>query len=491
MPSNSNKIITNVIWKFAERVLAQAVSLAVSIVLARILLPEDYGAVTMVSVFIAIANVFVTSGIPNALIQKKDADQLDFSSCFIFNLFFSFAIYLVLFIGAPYISMFYNIEILCPVVRVMGLRVIVASVNSVQHAYVSRHMMFKKYFWSTLLGTLVSGVIGIMMAIFGYGVWALVYQYMINTLIDTIVLFITVKWRPTFCFSINRVRKLFKYGWKILFEGVSDTIHGQLVNLIIGKVYNEADLAYFAKGQSFPNLIVTNITTSIGSVLFPAIADEQDDKDRVLFVLRKSVKLSTYVVYPMLIGLAAVSKSFVLFFLSDTWAESIPYLFAFCILYLPTVGMIPRHQALNGTGHSDIFMYEHILARLVALIVLFFTYRISIIAILFGSTISTIILIIIISFTSKKYNAYRYRDQIVDILPTLGGCLLMGVPVYFMSYINLPYGVVLFLQILAGIIIYVIYSKVTKIEEYYICKRYVSLLLKKANANDNNGGNNL
>ena len=479
MGKKSDTIISNVIWKFAERILAQLVSLIVSIELARILLPDDYGAITMVSVFITVANVFVTSGIPYALIQKKDADELDFSSCFHFNLGLSVLIYILLFFTAPYIAAFYEIDVLSPVVRVMGLRIIIASINSVQHSYVSRHMMFKKYFWSTLFGTLVSGVVGIWMALKGLGVWALVAQYMTNTVIDTIVLFITVNWRPKLIFSFSRVVTLFRFGWKILFEGLSNTFVGELHKLIIGKVYTEADLAYYGKGQQFPGLIVNNITTAIGSVLFPAMSDEQDNKERVLDILRKSVRTSTYVVFPMLTGLAATAMPFITVVLTDKWIETVPYLQVLCLIYAPTVGMIPRHQAINSIGRSDVFMYEHIIARVISIIVLLFTYKISILAIVLDSLISTTILSLIIAYTSKKFNDYSYKDQLKDILPTLIGCLIMGIPVYFLSYLNLPMLLILIMQVIVGIVIYFAYSKIFKLEELRICVSYLLVLKDK------------
>lgn len=477
--SNEKKIITNIIWKFAERILAQSVSLIVSIVLARLLLPSDYGAVAMVMVFIAIANEFVVSGIPTALIQKKDADELDFSSVFYFNVCLSMVIYAVIFAGAGYIADFYNNDILKPVLRVLGLRIIVASVNSVQHSYVARHLMFKKYFWSTLFGTVLSGVIGIFMAYKGFGVWALVAQYLINTTVDTIVLFITVNWRPKWLFSFERVKKLFQFGWKILFEGLSNTVQSQLTNLIIGKVYTSGDLAYYTKGQQFPSLIVTNITSSIGAVLFPAMANEQDKPEQVLNMLRKSVRVSTYVVYPMLIGLAAVAEPFIRVVLTEKWIETVPYLIFFCILNLPTVGMIPRHQALNGTGRSDVYMNEHIIARIVAVVLLLLTYKISILAILIGGALSSLILTLIIAYTSKRFNGYGYRDQVKDILPTCIGCAVMGVLIYLISYLGMPDMITLIVQIIAGVIIYIAYSMFFKLEEFEICRNFMLLLASK------------
>lgn len=477
--TTGSSIISNVIWKFAERILAQFVTLLVSIVLARLLLPSDFGAISMVLVFINIANVFVVEGIPSALIQKKNADQLDFSSVFLFNLIFSLLVYSIIFFSAPYIANFYNYPLLSPVFRVLGLRILVAAVNSVQHAYVSRHMMFRKYFGSTLFGTLLSGLVGIVMAYLGLGVWSLVAQYMVNTTVDTIVLFITVAWRPTLEFDFTRVRRLFIFGWKMLFEGISSTIAGQIRNLIIGKVYTPSDLAFYTKGQQFPALFVTNISSSIASVLFPAMANEQEHREQVLNMLRKSIRVSSYAVYPMLIGLAIVATPFIKVVLTDKWIETVPYLQVFCFLNLPVVGMIPRHQALLGTGRSDVFMNEHILSRIIGLILLFMVYRISVFAIVVSGIISSAILSLIIAFTSKKYNGYNYRDQLADVLPTLTACTIMAVPVYFLQFLNFSNAVTLLLQIFVGIAIYIFYSHVAQLEEYEICKGYALNIVSK------------
>lgn len=474
-----NSLITNAIWKFAERIMAQGVSLLVSIILARLLLPEDYGAIAMVTVFITVANVFVTSGIPNALIQKKDADTLDFSSVFYFNFGVSILIYLILFFSAPAIASFYNVEILCPVVRIMGLRIIVASVNSVQHAYVSRHMMFQKYFWSTLFGTLLSGVIGIAMAYAGAGIWALVAQYMINTSVDTIVLFVTVKWRPTWAFSFKRVKRLLAFGWRILFEGVSNTLVDQLQNLIIGKVYTAGDLACYTKGQQFPEVIVSNSVSAIGAVLFPAMSNVQDQKDYVLQMLRKSVRLSSYIIYPILTGLAVVAPSFVHVVLTDKWVDAIPFLQAFCLLSAPSVAMIPRHQAINALGRSDVFMNEHIVGRVVGVTLLLLLYRLSVWAILLSRFIGTTILLLIVAYTSKRYVGYLFKDQIMDVIPALIGCAVMVIPVYFIQLLNLPHLTMLIVQVITGVVIYVLYSVMFKVPEFITCWYLIKGLIKK------------
>lgn len=477
--NNSLSVLSNVLWKFAERIAAQLVSLIVSIVLARILLPDDYGVISMVTVFITIANVFVTSGIPNALIQKKDADQKDFSSVFYFNILMSIVIYIVLFFIAPYIARFYNMDLLCAVVRVMGLRIIIAGINSVQHSYVSRNMMFRKYFWSTLFGTLCSGVVGIAMAYQGFGVWALVAQYMVNSTVDTIVLFITVEWRPILYFSFERIKTMLNFGWKILVEGLSNTVMDQLRSLVIGKVYSPSDLGYYSKGQQFPSLIVTNISTSISSVLFPAMSKEQDNHQKIVEMLRNAVRVSSFVIFPLLTGLAVVAPTFVSVVLTDKWNAVVPYIQIFCLINAFTVGMIPRHQALNSIGRSDVFMYEHIIGRIVNILLLLCFYKKSVMAIAVSGLAGATILLGIIFYTSKRYSGYSYADQVKDVLPIMIGCLIMGAPVYLMNNLNMPKYLLLGLQIICGGIIYIAYSIITKSTELLVLCGFVKSIIER------------
>lgn len=257
------------IWRFLERCGAQGVTFLVSIVLARLLDPSVYGTVALVTVFTAILQVFVDSGMGNALIQKKDADDLDFSSVFYFNLSACILLYVGMFFAAPLIASFYNMPDLTPVVRVLSLTLIISGVKNVQKAYVSRNLLFKKFFFATLGGTIGAAVIGIWMAWKGYGVWALVAQHLFNATLDTIILWVTVKWRPKRVFSLERLKGLFSYGWKLLVSALLDTGYNNLRSLIIGKLYTSADLAFFNRGKQFPNLVVTNINTSIDSVLLP------------------------------------------------------------------------------------------------------------------------------------------------------------------------------------------------------------------------------
>lgn len=214
--NEKTKVISSLFWKFAERIGAQGVNLIVSIILARLLSPDDYGLVALTTIFITISNVFIEKGFGTALIQKKDADDLDFSSVFYTNIVTSVILYIVIFFATPLIAKFYSNEKLVPVLRVLSITVLISGIKSVQNAYVSRKMIFKKFFISTSIGTVVSAIVGICMAYNGYGVWALVTQQLMNTIIDTIMLWITVKWRPIAKFSFERVKTLFSYGWKML-----------------------------------------------------------------------------------------------------------------------------------------------------------------------------------------------------------------------------------------------------------------------------------
>lgn len=479
--ANGKKLIGNMLWKFAERILAQFISLIVSIVLARILMPEEYGTIAMVTVFIAFLDVFVNEGLPTALVQKQKNDAIDFSSVFYFNIFFSISLYVILFFCAPLISSFYNNDSLTIIIRVMGLRIIVASVNSVQHAYVSKNMMFKKYFWSTLFGTLTSATIGIWLAYNGAGVWALVAQYMTNTIIDTIFLWFSVGWRPSRVFEWKRVKELISFGWKVLIEGLSETFSQQVRSLIIGKVYSSSDLAYYNKAQQFPQLFISNICVAISSVLLPEMSNKQDQKDYIVILLRKSTKLASFFIFPLLTGLAFAAEPFIKVVLTEKWISCVPYLQIFCFTQALTVGMITRHQALLSTGRSDVYMKEHILYRVFFLTLLFSIYKKGVMAIAISTIIGTLFMAFTVVYTSKKYNYYRLRDQIGDLLPILLGCISMAVPIYLVGNLNINDVLKLVIQVVAGLTVYIIYAKLVRLEQLNMCESIITGFFERKN----------
>ena len=457
--------LTNLSWKFAERISSQMVSFVVSIVLARILAPSDYGAIAMVMIFVTLANVFVDGGFSSALIQKKNADKLDFSTVFYFSVFFSIILYAVLYIAAPYISRFYGegYEILTPVLRVIGLQVIVYGANAVQQAYVSRKMMFKKFFWSTLIGTIVSAAVGLIMAYSGYGIWALVGQQLTSAITNTVVLYMVTRKLPGLMFSFQRLKGLFGYGVKILGASLLVSLFLDLRSLIIGKIYSAKDLAFFDRGRQFPNLIVTNINSSVGAVLFPKMSQEQDNKERIKQTCRNSIRFSLFVMMPLMLGLAACAEPFIRLLLTDKWIECVRFLQIFCVIYM----FYPMHtanmQAIKALGHSGTFLKLELLKKSLELIGLLLVMNISVTAIAINMAVLTTLFTFVNAYPNVKLLNYTFKEQMNDILPPIAMSVLMAVIVFSIGEcLVLPNWIVLMIQILSGSIIYITIAAVFK-----------------------------
>lgn len=476
------KVISSLLWRFSERVSAQLVTFVVSIILARLLEPSYYGAIAIVNIFIALANVFVTNGFGNSLIQKNDADDTDFSSVFYFNILMSIAMYGIVFFCAPIIADFYSMPILNTVLRVMGIRLIVAGINSVQHAYVSKHMMFRRFFWSTLGGTLASAVVGITMAYNGFGIWSLVGQYMTNSITDTIVLWFTVKWRPKRLFSLKRLVKLFSYGWKLLVSALLDTGYNELRSLVIGKMYTSADLAYYNKGKSFPNLFVTNINSSIQSVLFPAMANSQDKKEQVKSMCRRSIRTSSYIMLPLMTGLALVAEPFVKLLLTEKWLQCVPYLQIACF----TFAFMPIHtanlQAIKAMGRSDIFLRLEVIKKVTGVFVLISVMRLGVLAIALSGVLLTILSSIINAYPNKRLLGYTLTEQIADMFNGVIPLLLMVVSVCGISIFEFSAFVELCVKVCVGVFVYILSSYVFKNESFI----YILKFINKKNDNEKN-----
>lgn len=471
--NTKEKTLSNFLWRFLERFFAQIISFVISIVLARIIEPEAYGIIALVMVFTNIFQVFVDCGLGNALIQKKDADDTDFSSVFYFNLVWCLLLYVVLFICAPWIAGFYREKSLVLIVRVLGLTIIISGIKNVQQAYVSRTLQFRKFFWATLCGTIISAVVGIAMALCGYGVWALVLQYLSNLCIDTIILWITVRWRPRKLFDLIRLRELFSYGWKLLVSGIIDTLYENLYQLIIGKVYTAEDLAFYSRGSKFPNVIVANINSSIDSVLLPVMSREQDDLNKVKNITRRSIKTAIYIMAPLMIGLCSTAETIVKVVLTEKWVQCVPFLRIFCISYM----FMPIHtsnlNAIKAVGRSDLFLKLEIIKKIVGITIMAITAQISVIAMAYSMLVINVISQIINSWPNRYLLNYSYLDQIRDILPSILLSVCMGVIVYPIQMLSLNSIIILVLQTIVGVFVYIIGSMLFKIEEYKYIKDIV------------------
>lgn len=474
-----NKTLSNLIWRFAERCGAQGVSFIVSIILARLLSPDDYGLISLVTVFTSILQVFVDSGLGNALIQKKDADDLDFSTVFYCNVFFCLALYAGLYIFAPFIAFFYDNNDLIPVIRVLGLTLIISGIKGVQQAYISRQLIFRKFFFSTLVGTIGAAVIGIIMAYCGYGVWALVVQQVFNAIVSTIVLWETVKWRPKRFFSFTRLKNLFSFGSRLLISSLLNTVYNDIRQLIIGKVYSSADLAYYNRGQQFPKLIVDNINTSIDSVLLPVMSDSQDKKEYLKKITRRSIMTSSYIMWPIMFGMIVTGDKLIVLLLTDKWLLCLPYLYIFCFVY----GMQPIHtanlNAIKAMGRSDLYLRMEIIKKTVGILIILFTMKISVLAIGLGSVFYTLFAGIINAFPNKVLLEYTFREQIRDIFPSFILALVMATLVFMLPLKGFSILVQLVIQIIIGVIVYILLSYIFKLEIFLFLKETVVSFLKK------------
>lgn len=474
-----NSIISNFAWRFAERCGAQLVTFIVSIVLARILSPEDYGQIALVTVFTTIMQVFVDSGLGTALIQKKKVDDLDFSSVFYFNLIVCIMLYAIMFTLAPLIAKFYNDYTLTPIIRVISLTIVISGVKGIQQAYVSRNMLFKRFFYATLGGTIFSALFGIVLAYSGFGVWAIVVQQLSNTTIDTLVLWVTVKWRPKKMFSWCRLKNLLSFGWKMLASELLEKIYSNIRSLIIGKMYSSADLAHYNQGKQFPYVIITNINTSIDSVLLPTMSSAQDDSERVKAMTRRAIKTSTYIMAPLMMGLAFCAEPIVRLVLTDKWLPCVPYLRIFCVTFMFYPVHTANLNAIKAMGRSDLFLKLEIAKKIVGMILLVSTMWFGVMAMAYSLLISSITSQIINSWPNRKLLDYKYLEQLKDIIPSIILAVFMGFCISVVYMFHLSNTVTLLIQIPFGALIYIGVSSKIHLEAYKYLMEMIRPMVKK------------
>jgi len=472
-------VTANFFWRFAERWGAQGVNFIVTIVLARLLAPSDYGIIAIVSAIIAILDVFVDSGLANALIQKKNADDLDFSTVFYFNMLFCFILYIGVFFISPLLGKLYKFSELPSVLRVLGLTLIISGVKNTQMSYVSKNMQFKKFFFSTLGGTIISAVIGIIMAYLGYGVWAIVFQHLFNSAIDTFILMITVRWHPSFCFSTKRLSELFSFGWKILISNLIGKVYNNIQTFVIGTRYTSLDLGLYNKGMSFPVLLVENINSAINSVLLPTLSSAQDDNIILKRMTRRSIKISTYILAPMIIGLFFIASPLIKTLLTDKWLGCVPYLRVFCIIYLLYPIQSINMNAIFAKGRSDIYLKIELLKKIIGIFFLIISMQIGVFAIACGLLIVNILSVMVNVYINKKILDYKVIEQINDFIPNILIAFFMGICVYLVEYMNIPSALTVLIQILVGIIVYILESILFKIESFEYVFSIIRAIIKK------------
>lgn len=477
---SKRNVIMSLIWKLLERSGTQGIQFIVTIILARLLLPEEFGLIVLLTVFIAISSVFVQSGFSTALIQKKTVDEIDYSSVFYLSLGVATFFYFALYFSSPFIADFYDEPKLILVLKVLSLTLFFGAVNSIQIAIISRNMQFKKLFASSIGSVVISGIIGVAMAYAGFGVWALVAQQLSSQIFTTLILWFTVKWRPKLVFSFERIKKLFSFGWKLLAAGLLDTIYRNLRNLIIGKIFTPSILGYYDRGEQFPKLIVSNINGSIQSVMLPTLSSYQDNRKKVKDLVRRSIITSSFIIFPTMVGMAVIAEPLVQLILTDKWLPAVPFLQIFCASY----ALWPIHtanlQAINALGRSDIFLKLEVIKKVIGLIVLGISIPFGVYAMALGVLITGIIASFINAYPNLKLINYSFKEQWKDIMPSLILSLLMGTVVFSVSWLYLPLLLILLLQIAAGVIIYIGLAFLLKLDSYvYLVSTLRELKLNK------------
>lgn len=482
--------IKSLLWKFFEKTGVQVVQLVISVVLARLLMPEDYGVFAMIMVFIAIAQVFIHNGLPYALIRKVNSDELDANSVFYCNLAIAVVLYMILFFTSPYISSFYGMPELTLMLRILSLTLIVGCYSSMQNVMLAKNFLFKRMFISSFSSVIITGIIGIVMAIYGFGVWAIIFQNLSSVVVLSIVMSFTIRWRPKLQFSFKRLKILYSFGWKMLAAAFVDTLYNNGYSLLIGKKYSEEQLAYWNRGQTFPSFLGEGINSAITSVMFPLYSRCQDNKAELKAILRRSTKLSAYLVFPMMMGLAVCAEPFVRILLGEKWLPCVPFLQGWCLCYAFMPLQATALQVYNALGRGSIFLGLETVKKLIGIGVLCATLPFGLPYMMLGRMLVSVLFLIINFFPNKKILGYSYKEQISDLLPTFLITCLMGAIIYPIIFIPIHYFLQLILQVFVGVAVYFAASLLFRQESFFYCfalVKKVFLSVRKKGKKEDNG----
>ena len=427
--SIKQKTMKGILWNAIEKFLVKGTSFAISIVLARILAPSDYGLIGMLAIFIALSNVFIESGFVKALIQKQDCTDTDYSTAFYSNFGMAVLIYIVLFFAAPYVAIFYNEPLLCDVLRILAINFVLGSFNIVQRAKLIARMDFKSLAKINFVGTLIGGLGGLVLAYSGFGVWALIGQTIMATFVMLFMFPYYSQWKPKFVFSTASFNTLFGFGSKLLISGTVATVVNNIATIAIGKVYKSSQLGYYAKASNFADLIAWTVNDILGTVTFPVLSELQNDKERMISVYRKSLFFSAMIIFPVMILIALLAKPMIIALLTEKWIPAVILLQIMCFAKMFTPLSAINLNLLNAIGRSDLFMKVDLSKIPLILIVLAITIPISVEAMVWGSLFNTFVCFFINTFYPGKLFGYGAWQQIKDWKYIFLSLLIMAVVV--------------------------------------------------------------
>jgi len=476
------RAISGMFWSFSGSISNQLIQLIIQIILARLLVPADFGIIGMITVFIAVSQSIVDCGFANALIRETEPTQEDYSTVFYYNLSMSVVLYVVLFFSAGAIGSFFNEPQLIAILRAIALILIINSFGFIQGTMLVRKLDFKTQTKISVVASVASGIIAIVFALMGFGVWSLVIKTLSMQVISAILMCITIKWIPKFSFNADSFRRLFGFGWKLMVSGVIDTLYSNLYYVIIGKFFSATQLGYYTNASKLTSTATISITTSVQKVSYPLLSGIKEEEETLRSAYRKIIKTSVYVIFPVMLGLAAVAKPLVMVVFGERWMPSAQYIQILCF-----AGMLyPLHainlNILQVKGRSDLFLKLEIIKKVIGIsfITTVLYFRLGIEGLLWAGVLGSYIAYFINSRYSAKLIAYSTFQQIKDIIPSYIGSILMAVLVYLSgNLLELSYGAELLLQIFIGVAAYMGISRLFNMGELDTMIEILGMFIKK------------
>ena len=466
MSNIKGKTINGIAWSVTERFSLQVMHIIVSIILARLLSPSEFGLIGMLAIFTSVAQSILDSGFGSALIQKKNATRTDSSSIFYFNLLIGIVLALIFYLFAPQISEFYNQPILKPITRVLSLSLIINAFSLVQLSILRKKLLYKNLFFVSTITVLVSGVCGIIAAYQGLGVWSLVIQNLTQSITQAILLWFLSKWRPVGHFSLASLKTMFSFGSKLLIAGLIETVFRNLYQTFIGRVYSPSDVGFYSRAVTMESAASKATSMALGQVIFSAFSPYQDDKGVLRKVHDKTIRMSMFVLMPVMIGLIATAEPLFLFLLTEKWAESIPYFQLLCVIGLLFPIVVQNYNILRITGHTGLHLKLEIFKYVITIIAITLTYKHGILALIYGQIAVAIISHFVVSYFAGRLVNYSLFDQFKSLFPISITAIIMGGIVFFVGKIGIESNFLkLIIQAGVGIIVYFILNKIIKSRE--------------------------
>ena len=476
--ASPSKLTKGFLWSAVERFSVQGVQFLLSIIIARLVMPSDYGLIAMMSIFLAIAQSFVDSGMTQALIHKKDCNDVDYSTAFYFNIFIAVLAYMILFLLSPLISIFYKQPELEIILKFASLNIIINAFGLVQRSKFTRKVDFKTQSKASLISVVLSGFIGLSLAYYGYGVWALVFQSISSSFTNTLLLWFFSSWKPLWTFSYSSLKQLYGFGVKLLLTGLLSTIYTNIYSLIIGKFYNSASLGLYNRAYTLSSYPSSNITNIISRVVYPVECKLQNDDEKLRITFFKIIGVSSYIVFPIMFGIVALSKPFVMVVLSSRWAGASEYLAITSFALMWNHVMFLNWQILSVKGRTDLSLKSEIIKKLCSLVILVCSIPLGVKAMCWGMVMYSFFDMAIIIYFLKKINFCGYKDEIRVLFPVFLLSVLMCCIIKIVNYFISSYLIQLLLGILVGATIYVCLSYLFDVWEFDVLLKKIKNIKK-------------